>query len=71
MVAVSSLVYYSTLLQNAIDIIAKYESYFISKRQKCITKCVKFFITKSHSFITKCGSYCKLRRLFNNASVQW
>ena len=54
-VLVSYLIHHDTLLQNATDDIRKHGSYYI-------TKCV--------DFITKCDSYYKLRRLFQNASVQ-
>ena len=46
-VVVSYLVHYDTLLQNATDIITKYDS---------------FFITKCGSFIIKCDSYYKIRQ---------
>ena len=69
-VAVSHLVYYNTLLQNATDFITKWGSYFI-------TKCVNFFITKCDGFITKSKSYyktqqfyCKMRQLLQNATAQ-
>ena len=46
-VAVSYLVHYDTLSQNAADIAAKYDGYFI---------------TKCDSLIAKYGSYYKMRR---------
>ena len=63
MIAVSYLVHYDTLLQNARDIIAKCNGYFIPK-------CVRFFITKCDSFISSCERYDKIRRiLFQNVTV--
>ena len=51
------MIHYDTLLQNATDIITKYDSYFFYKiRQK--------FITKSDSFITKYDSYYELQRFY-------
>ena len=56
-VTVSYLIHYDSLLQNATDIITKWDSYFI-------TKCVRFFIKNCDNFITKCDSYYKLRRFY-------
>ena len=52
--AVSYLIRYDSLLQNATDI---------------VTKCDSNFITKCDRFITKCGSYYKIRRLLQIATV--
>ena len=53
---VSYLIHYDTLLQNAIDIITRCDSYFITKCDKC------------DDFITKCDSYYKMRRLLKIAT---
>ena len=55
-VLVSCLNHYDSSLQNATDVITKYDSYFI-------TKCVRIFIYKIRQF------YCKLRQLLQNATI--
>ena len=70
------LVHYDTLLQNATDIIAKYDSYFFTKYDKSLLQNPSNFllqnatvslqnvavITKCDDFITKCESH-KMPRL--------
>ena len=69
MVAVSYLVHYDTLLQNSIDIIAKCDSYFITKCDKSLLQNELCFLLqnvtvllksrqllRNASFITKCVS---------------
>ena len=70
------LVHYDTLLQNAIDIIAKCDSYFFTKYDKSLLQNASDLllqketvslqnvavITKCDDFITKCKSY-KIPRL--------
>ena len=60
MVMASHLVRYDGLVQNAIDIITKCESYFM--QQKLISQCVRFFIKKCVSFVKKCHAYYKMDR---------
>ena len=55
--------HYNILLQNATDIITKYDSYLI-------TKCDNYFITKYNSGNTNCDSYYKMRRLLQTVSAQ-
>ena len=70
MIALSYLVHYDTLFQNATDIIKKMRQPFYYKmQQKLISKC--------DSFIIYCDSYhrlhlfyYKIRRLLQNVSVQ-
>ena len=83
MATVLYLVHHDTLLQNATDIIIKYDSYFITNYDKSLLQnAPKFFITKCDIFlqntqvITKCvnliskrGSYYKTWRLLQNVSV--
>ena len=57
MIAVSYLVHYDTLLQNARDVITKCDSYVIPKY-------IRFFITKWDSFISNCDSYDKIRGFY-------
>ena len=68
MVVVSYLVRYDGLLQNAIDIITKCESYFMP--QKRISECVRFFIKKYVSFLKKCHAYYKMDR-YKTADMQY
>ena len=57
MVAVSYLVHYDTLLQNATQ---NTTTILFQNR----TKCVSFFITKCDSFNTKFDSYNKMRQFY-------
>ena len=78
MIALSYLIHYDTLFQNATDIIKKMRQPFYYKmQQKLITKWVRLFISKCDSFIIYCDSYhrlhlfyYKIRRLLQNVSVQ-
>ena len=62
-VIVSYLIDYDTLLQNAIDIITKCDSYFITKGDRRLLKNPSdfllhaSFITNCDYFIKKCNSY--------------
>ena len=67
-VTVSELFCYNSLLQNATDVIAKCDSYFITKRDSFF---FRFFITKCDSLITRCDNYYKMQRLLQTATVQW
>ena len=60
---VSYLVHYDTLLQNAADIIAKCDSYFITKCDKSYDKMRQVFYYKMWQF------YYKIRQLLQNASI--
>ena len=69
MVVVSCLVYYDFILQNATDIITKYDisllqnaSAFLLQNATVITNCGEFF--------TKFDIYYKMRRLLQNASIK-
>ena len=75
-VAVSHLLHYNTLLQNATDFITKWGSYFIPKRDKSLLQNASTFlsqnatvllqkatvITKRNNFIAKCDSYYKMQQ---------
>ena len=75
-VAVSHLVHYNTLLQNATDFITKWDSYFITKRNKSLLQNASTFLsqnatvllqkatvfTKHNNFIAKCNSYYKMHQ---------
>ena len=59
MVAVSYIVHYDTLLQNATDVITKCDSYFILNPKEVYYKMRQFYYKMRHllqnaSFITKC-----------------
>ena len=69
---------YDSLLQNAIDVVTKWDSYFITKCDRSLLQNASGFllqnatvITKSDDFITKCDSYYKMRRLLQIATAQW
>ena len=64
MVTISNLVRYDTILQNAIvDIVTKFDSYLITKCDKCVLQNASFiFVTKFDSFITECENYYKMRK---------
>ena len=82
-VAVSYLILYDSLLQNATDIIAKCDSYFIAKCDRSLLQNGTGFllqnatvllqnatvITKCYDFITKYDRYYKIRRLLRIARV--
>ena len=61
MVTASYLVHYDSLLQNATDIITKFDSYFITKYEKSLSK---HSSTKCYNFIAKCNGYYKMRRFY-------
>ena len=67
-VAVSYLILYDSLLQNATDIIAKCDSYFIAKCDRSLLQNATV-ITKCDDFITKYDRYYKIRRLLRIARV--
>ena len=83
-VTVPYLIRYDSLLQNATDIIAKYDSCFIKKCDRSLLQNASGFLlrnatdllqnatgnTNSDNFITKCDSYYKMRRLLQIATVQ-
>ena len=65
MVAISNLIHFETLLQNATDIIAKIESYFITKYEK------KFILQNASVFYHKIGQSLQnaINLLLQNATV--
>ena len=83
-VTVLDLIYYDSILQNAIDVITKCDSYFTAKRDTSLLQNAPGFllqnttvllqnamvITKCDDFITKHDSYYKMRRLLQIATVQ-
>ena len=83
-VTVSDLICYDSLLQNATDVIAKCDNYFITKRDRILLQNASGFllqnatvllqnatvIAKCDYFLTKCDSYYKMRHLFQIATVQ-
>ena len=83
-VTVSDLICYDNVLQNATDVITKYNSYFITKCGRSLLQNVSGFLLKNATvllqnatvirkcddFITKCDSYYKMRRLLLTATVQ-
>ena len=84
-VTVSYLNRHDNLLQNAIDIITKCKSYFITKCDKsllqnasgCLLQSaivllqIAAVVTNCNNFITKCDSYFKMRRLLQIVTVHW
>ena len=58
-VMVSYLIDYDTLLQNAIDIITKCNSYFITKGDRRLLKNPSDFLLQNASFITNCDYFIK------------
>ena len=70
MIVVSYLACYNTLLQNATNIIAKCDSYFITKRNKVFHKMHLVFHYKMRRFYCKMWQfYYKMRRLLQNESI--
>ena len=83
-VKVLYLICYDSLLQNPADVITKYDSYFITKRDRSLLQNASGFllqnatvllgnatvIRKCDDFITKCDSCYKIRRLLQIATVQ-
>ena len=72
-VAVSYLIHYDSLLQNATDIITKCDSYFITKCGRSLLQNGSGFLLQYRTVITKYDVYYKLRqysythwRLLNN-----
>ena len=60
-VTVSGLIRYDSLLQNATNVIAKCDSYFITKHDRSLLQNATV-ITECDDFITKCDIYYKLLR---------
>ena len=56
-IAVSYLIRYDSLLQNAIDIITKCDSKFITKCHKSLLQNALDFLLQNATFITKCDVY--------------
>ena len=78
MVAVSYLVHYDTLLQNSIDIIAKCDSYFITKCDKSLLQNELCFLLQNVTVllkiaivITKCVVYYKMRQYTEYGNLIW
>ena len=81
---VSYMIHCGTLLQNAADIITKYDSYFITKCDKSLLQNASGFLLQNttvllqnatvikncDNFITKYDSYYKMRRLLQIAAVR-
>ena len=77
------MIHYDRLLQNAIDIITKCDSYFTTKCDGSLIQNASGFllqnatillqnaadITNCDNFISKCDSYYKMRRLLQIATV--
>ena len=68
-VTVSDLICYDSLLQNAIDVITKCDSYFITKRDRSLLQNASGFLLQNATVllqnatvITKCDVYYKLRQ---------
>ena len=60
-VAVPNLIHCDSLLENAIDIFTKCDSYFITKCDRSLSQNVSVFSTRNcNSFITKCDKCYKL-----------
>ena len=82
-VTVSDLICYDNVLQNATDVITKYNSYFVTKCSRSLLQNVSGFllqnatvllknatvIRKCDDFITKCDSYYKMRSLVKIVTV--
>ena len=76
-VMVSCLIRYTSLLQNATDIITKCDSYFITKCDKTLSQNASGLFLQNSTVITNCDdfntiydSYYKLRLLLQIATVQ-
>ena len=75
-VTISYLIHYSSLLQNATDIITKCDRSLLQNVPGFLLQNVKLLllnatiIIKCDNFTTKCDSYFKMRRLLQIATVQ-
>ena len=70
------MIHYESLLQNAIDITAKCDSYFITKCNKDLLQNASGFLLQNARVITKCGNfitkrdnYYKMQRLLQIATI--
>ena len=75
-VTVSDLICYDSLLQNATDVIAKCDNYFITKRDRILLQNASGFLLQNATVllqnatvITKCDIYSKLRQ-YNKRKVR-